>query len=124
MSYWINGIITSFKVVSGDENIEVWVRGKKHAPSDFPLHDAQEMAVVGTGDTTKYKFTTSGPLYPTENVETDGSDSVTKYSAEGTVRNYSDNYWFIGDIESFKVIEGNPNIDIWVSGKKYSPSDF
>ncbi len=123
-NFWMDGIITSFDVLSGDPDVEVWVSGNRYAPGDFPLHDAREISVVGTGNRTRYAFETNGQIYPTPNVETNGNDDVSDNRVEGTVKNFSDNYWFIGDVTSFKVLSGDSNVDIWISGKKYSPSDF
>ena len=82
---------------------------------------ARMIAVVGTGNKTEYEFTASEALYPTDNVE---GDAVSGTTAHSTVQSRSDNYWFRGQISSFKIVSGDPNIDIWISGTKYSPSDF
>ncbi len=141
-NYSFTGSITSFDVISGDENIKIYVDGSRYGPSDFPSSgsgnsggsgdsgnsgnsgstDRKKMSVVGTGNETKYTFAVSGSITPGDNVES--GDTISGTTASGRVKWLSDNYEFTGSITSFDVISGDENISIWVEGSKYSPSDF
>ena len=52
------------------------------------------------------------------------SDSVTNNTVHGTVKSLSDNYWFKGDVTSFKIISGDEDVEIWIDGTKYNAEDF
>ncbi|MFC4357409.1 hypothetical protein ACFO0N_05525 [Halobium salinum] len=80
------------------------------------------LAVVGTGDPTEYEFVVTADLVRGDNTES--GDLVDGVDATGTVQWRSDNYHFSGDLEAFTVRSGDEDVDIWVEGAKYAPSDF
>ncbi|MFC4357734.1 hypothetical protein ACFO0N_07200 [Halobium salinum] len=126
-NYTFEGDMTSFTVVAGDPDVDIWIEGRKYAPSDFPSDPSgelpeREMSVVGTGNPTEYEFTAEGAVTPADNVESD--DSVSSGRAEGSVEYMSDNYTLEGDMTSFTVVSGDPDVAIWIEGRKYAPSDF
>jgi hypothetical protein len=82
----------------------------------------EAISVVGTGNVTEYEFVVSDALAAGDNVESE--DAVSGERATGTVQWRSDNYSFSGDVEAFTVHSGDANVDVWVSGTKYAPSDF
>ncbi|MFC4357786.1 succinylglutamate desuccinylase/aspartoacylase family protein [Halobium salinum] len=80
------------------------------------------MAVVGTGNETEYAFTVSGGITPGDNVESD--TGVENGRAHGSVEWRSDSFEYTGDMETFTVLSGDTNVDIWIDGSKYAASDF
>jgi hypothetical protein len=53
-----------------------------------------------------------------------GEDWVGVSSARGSVEWMSDNYRFTGEIDGLDVLSGDPDVDVWVEGRKYAPADF
>ncbi|MFC4357178.1 hypothetical protein ACFO0N_04345 [Halobium salinum] len=144
-NYHYTGEITGFEVLSGDPDVDVWANGSKYAPWAFPDVTTRsgdsdgssldgdgtasdpvvvsDIAVVGSGTRTRYRFEVSGDLEAGDNLES-GDDVVRGPVAEGSVKWSSDTYRFSGFVTDFEVLSGDPGVDIWVDGAKFAAEEF
>lgn len=96
-------------------------RGKPISNGQPPGPDKPRMiSIVGTGTPTDYTLTVSDALYAADNVE----ETVHGRTVDGFLKWYSDNYWFRGRVTSLTVSGGDDDVEIWISGTRYVPSDF